>query len=120
MGSIRDNSVSEFDLWLELEHGEPIDQPANRANENFCNIIVTFKDGRRYALNVWTFDFLQYARYPWPYDIVDSMEPAQYLLPPDLFVEKLERKHIEQIISQLIKNNEMKDEWLCEDDDDEE
>jgi hypothetical protein len=115
---MKQKEIPKFDLWLEVETGEPLDQPANRPNENFGNIEVKLHDGRRYALNVWTFDFLPFARYPWPYEIDESQEPAKYLLPPDLFVEKLDRPTIENIVTQLLKNNEMKEEWLCEDDDD--
>jgi hypothetical protein len=113
------NEIPKFELWLETERGEPLDQHANRPYENFGNIEVKLKDGRRYALNVWTFDFLPLARYPWPYEIDESEEPANYLLPPDLFVEKLDRPSIEEIVTQLLKNDEMKDEWLCKDDEDE-
>jgi len=115
---MKQKEIPKFDLWLEVETGEPLDQPANRPNENFGNIEVKLQDGRRYALNVWTFDFLPLARYPWPYEIDESEEPAIYLLPPDLFVEKFDRETIENIVVQLLQNNEMKDEWLCKDDED--
>lgn len=51
--------VPDFELWLETELGDP-NQPANSPTENFCNINVTLPDGRRYALNIWTFDFLPF------------------------------------------------------------
>ncbi|MCP4344768.1 MAG: hypothetical protein GY795_04485 [Desulfobacterales bacterium] len=111
------NIEPKFELWLELETGHPLEQ-ANRPEENFCNISVKLDNGRRYALNVWTFDFLPLARCPWPYKIDESQEPARYLLPPDLFVEKLDRPTLESIISELLKNNEMKEEWLCDDNED--
>ena len=115
---MKQKDIPKFDLWLEVETGDPLDQPANRPNENFSIIEVKLQDGRRYALNVWTFDFLTLARYPWPYEIDESKEPAKYLFPPDLFVEKLERNTIESIITQLLKNGEMKEEWLCKDSED--
>lgn len=95
-----------FELWLETELGDS-NQPANSPTENFCNINVTLPDGRRYAMNVWTFDFLPFARYDWPYEIVTGQEPAKYVLPPDLFVERLDRSTIEAVIVQLLANNEM-------------
>jgi hypothetical protein len=112
---MKQEKATEFDLWLETETGDPLDQPANRPYENFANIGVKIQDGRRYSLNVWTFDFLPLARYPWPYEIDGSQEPASYLLPPDLFVERLDRPTVEDVIKQLLENNEMKDEWLCND-----
>jgi hypothetical protein len=102
--------VPRFDLWLEVEIGEK-DDPANRPTENFCNVAVECEDGRRYALNVWTFDFLPIARFDWPYDPRQD-EPAKYLLPPDLFVERLDRESFEEIFTQLFKNGEMKDKWI--------
>jgi len=106
-------NIPKFELWLETERGEPLDQPANRPMENFCIIEVKLEDGRRYALNIWTFDFLLLARYPWPYEIDTSQAPAKYVFPPDLFVERLDRNTIEAIITELLAKNEMKEEWLC-------
>ena len=106
------NNEPSFDLWLEFEIGSP-NEPANRPTENFCNIQVTLDDNRTYALNVWTFDFLPLARYPWPYEIDTSAYLSEYLLPPDLFVERLDRPTIEAVIRELLANNEMKSEWLC-------
>lgn len=98
-----------FELWLEFEHWEwkPDDDPT----DDFFNMQVTLPDGRRYALNVWTFKFLQRARYPWPYD--ESIgKPEEYLLPPDLFVEYLDRGLLERIVGRMLASGEMKPEWL--------
>ena len=80
--------VPEFELWLEFEHWQP--QPDDDPTTDFFNMQVRLPDGRRYALNVWTFKFLHKARYPWPYE-EGVGEPEEYLLPPDLFVERLDR-----------------------------
>ncbi len=105
-----------FDLWLETETGEPVNQTANRPNANFCNILIALEDGRRYALNVWTFDFLPLARYPWPYEMRPGVEPTDYLLPPDLFVSDFSRTTITSVVEQLLKEDELRDEWLVKDD----
>jgi hypothetical protein len=115
---MKQKEISKFDLWLEVETGEPLDQPANQPNKNFGNIEVKLQDGHRYALNVWTFDFLALAKYPWPYEIDASKEPAKYLLPLNLFVEKIDRPTVESVVTQFLNNNEMKNEWLCNDDED--
>ena len=104
-----------FELWLETEIGD-LDQPANRPTENFCNVQITLEDGRRYALNLWTFDFLPFARHPWPYEIQDKVEPKPYLLPPDLFVERLDRETLELIFSEMLENGEFIDGWLISED----
>jgi hypothetical protein len=103
--------ILDFELWLETEIGEP-NQAANRPTENYCNINVLLPDGRRYVLNVWTFDFLPFARYDWPYEMAEGQEPAKYVLPPDLFVERLDRSTIEAVIRELLVNNEMNPAWL--------
>ena len=77
---------TDFELWLETETGEPLDQPANRPNKNFCNAVVMLPDGRRFAINIWTFDFLPLARREWPYENENPV-PAPFVIAPDLFVD---------------------------------
>jgi hypothetical protein len=103
--------IPDFELWLEFEIGES-NQIDNRPTENFGNINVTLPDGRRYALNIWTFDFLPFARYDWPYEIIEGQEPAKYVLPPDLFVERLDRMTIETVITELLATDSMNPNWL--------
>ncbi|MGN6546925.1 MAG: hypothetical protein ACTHK7_17860 [Aureliella sp.] len=107
------NRPVSFDLWLETEVGDP-DHPANRCSQNFCNVSVKLEDGRRYALNVWTFDFLPLARYPWPYEPNENAQRAEYLLAPDLFVESLDRDVIHRTIAELLATDQMKNEWLVD------
>ena len=104
-----------FELWIETELGDP-SQEGNRTRENFCNVAIKLPDGRRYALNVWTFDFLPLARLPWPHDGSQTGELANYLVSPDLFVTSLERPQLEQIVSELIEQGQLKEEWLCSED----
>ena len=68
-------------------------------------------DGRRYDLNVWTFDFMRRARYPWPYE-EGVGEPDEYLLPPDLFVERLDRPTLERAVACTLAKGEMRAAWL--------
>lgn len=97
-----------FDLWLEWEAlPNAIDDPA----DDFANVAVTLPDGRSYGLNVWTFAFVRRARYPWPYE-EGVGEPAEYLLPPDLLVERLDRPTMERVVAQLLANGEMQPAWL--------
>jgi hypothetical protein len=105
--------MTDFELWLEFET-DP-DQTANRATENFANIVITMSDGRRYCLNVWTFDFLPLARYSWPYEKQADEVPAKYVIPPDLFVERLDRITIQAVVSDMVAAGELRNEWLCRD-----
>ena len=104
--------MTDFELWLEFEIGDPVDQPANSSTENFANIMITLSDGRRYSLNVWTFDFLQLVRYPWPYEKDANAVPAKYVIPPDLFVERLDRITIQAVVSDMLEAGELRPEWL--------
>jgi hypothetical protein len=102
-----------FDLWLEFEHSQPWPDPT----DDFANIQVRLPDGRRYALNVWTFKFLHRARFPWPYEDTTG-QPAEYVVAPDLFVERLDRPTLERVVARMLASGEMKDEWLSPPDDD--
>jgi hypothetical protein len=109
--------AQEFELWLEFEIGDPT-QPGNRPTQNFANIRIKVADGRRYALNVWTFDFLPHARYPWPYETQPAGTSSRYVVGPDLFVERLDRATIESVVAEMIARGELKPEWLLREDDD--
>jgi hypothetical protein len=103
-------NVPPFELWLEFEHTEP--PPGADPTDDFANVQVKLADGPKYALNVWTFKFLDRARFPWPYEETAG-QPAEYVVAPDLFVENLDRPTLERVVTQLLANGEMKAEWLC-------
>ncbi len=105
--------TQKFELWLETEIGDP-SKPAHRDTENFCSIEVTLTNGRRDAMNVWIFDFLPLARYPWPDRAISGRELEKYLPAPDLFIETLDRATIEAIISKMFAKNELRSVWLWE------
>jgi hypothetical protein len=102
-----------FTLWLEWEEvGGPPDHPALRPQQNFGNVAVTLADGRRYALNVWTFDYLPLARLPQDHEPPRDAKPAAYVIPPDLFVESLTRATMEAVVAEMLKEGELLDKWL--------
>lgn len=105
-----------FELWLEFEHWQP--KPDDDPFVDFFNMQISLSDGRRYALNVWTFGFLEVARCPWLWG-EEKKEPEVYVVAPDLFVEKLDRDLIEQVVQRMLDQDELKAEWLCPPDDDE-
>ena len=100
-----------FDLWLEFEHATP--SPDDDPTDDFANIQVRLRDGRKYAMNVWTFRFLHRARFPWPYEDT-SGQPAEYVVAPDLFVERLDRPTLERVVTQLLATGGLDEQWLCE------
>jgi hypothetical protein len=92
-----------FSLWIETEHvAEPI--------TDFCNVIVSFPDGARWALNVWTFDFFSTARtHP---ELAASPEVSDvYMFPPDLFVKDLSRSTIEEVIGDIVAQESSPPYW---------
>jgi hypothetical protein len=103
--------MPDFELWLEWEIGEP-DEPANRPQQNFANVGITLADGRRYSLNVWTFDFLPMARLPWPHEPQPGVQPAAYVLPPDLFVQSLDRQTMEAVVTEMLNAGDLRDQWI--------
>lgn len=96
-----------FDLWLEFEHWVP--EERDDAEDDFFNMQIVMHSGEKYALNVWTYKVLS--------RIVDDCQKSgeclegSYLLPPDLFVQRLDRDLLEQIVADLIANGELKKEW---------
>lgn len=103
--------MNSFTLWLEFEHvdfasildpetGQIVSADWNKKN-NFCNIAVTLSDGRRYGINVWTFDYLTTSIQ------CDAARGKNlnglYQIPPDLFVHELTRECIEATISDLLR-----------------
>ena len=97
-----------FDLWLEIEQCDPAG--AGDPEDDFCNIQFRLGDGRAYALNVWTFKFLERVRRG-DAETGEGLS-GKYLIPPDLFVEKLERGTLTEIVADLIRAHELKEEWL--------
>jgi uncharacterized protein (DUF1810 family) len=102
-----------FDLWLEWEFDAP--EPPHQPQQNFANVGVTLADGRCYSLNVWTFDFLPLARYDWPYEAKPELQPADYVLPPDLFVQSLTRPMLETAVTNMLEAGELREQWMSAD-----
>jgi hypothetical protein len=100
-------SVVGFKLWLEFELWE---DSTYDPEDDFANITITLETGERYALNVWTFKFLNRAHS----EDQSSGEclGGRYLVPPDLLVQKLNRAHLEAIVTDLLEKSGLKEEWL--------
>jgi hypothetical protein len=90
--------MNDFKLWLEFEEVDP--DSWNVVND-FCNIHLELNDGRKYGINIWTYDFLKTAI---EHDIVSGENlKGLYKIPPDLFVKELTRECIEKTINDLLK-----------------
>ncbi len=106
-----------FTLWLEFELWRPMPEIGPQANafdpeDEFCNISITLATGERYALNVWTYNYLARARQD-DRATGDNLS-GKYLLPPDLFVERLDRQLLEEVVADLIRSGGLRAEWRAE------
>lgn len=106
-----------FTLWLEFELWQPMPELGPRVNafdaeDDFCNVLITLDTGERYALNVWTYKFFVRARQN-DHENGDNLG-GRYLLPPDLFVERLERPLFEAVVNDLIRGGGLRVEWRVE------
>src|SRR5688572_19576504 len=89
----------EFELWLEFEHWVP--QEDDDPEDDFINMMIRLSTGTSYALNVWTYKFLERAKQHYQ-GSGDNLN-GKYLLPPDLLVEKLNRRLLEDVVADLIR-----------------
>lgn len=76
-----------FELWLEFEHWEPTGD--EDPEDDFFNMAIHLSNGLKYALNVWAFKFL--VRIQREQEASGENLSGKYVLPPDLFVQKLDR-----------------------------
>ncbi len=95
-----------FELWLEYEHDDTILDMEN----GFFNMIIELPSGEEYALMVWTFKYLDCFR-DWC-RMRNQYLDGKYAIAPNLFVERMDRQHIIDVVSDLLTRNELKSEWL--------
>jgi hypothetical protein len=94
----------EIELWCEFELW---DETTWDKTNDFANIAVSLPDGRRYGINVWTFQFLQSAIEE---DVKNNQNlQGSYQIPPDLFVRELTRECVEATIQDLLKRGPLEE-----------
>lgn len=109
--------TKEFDLWLEFEeYADGYPAAADDPECDFCNAVITI-EAKRYAINVWTFAYIDAARRD-PDADYSMTAPAPYLLPPDLLVERLDRDVLEAAIQVLLKRG-LPNHWAVDEENDE-
>jgi hypothetical protein len=74
---------------------------------------ITLSSGSKYALNVWTYSYLQSAKEEARSE--NEHVGGIYMPAPDVFVEKLDRELIEVMADDMIRNHLLKEEWLVTD-----
>ncbi len=96
-----------FTLWLEFEHwkSSPDDDP----EDEFCNVRIDLSSGEAYALNVWTFKYLERAHRE-DQHTRENMR-GSYLVAPDLLVTRLDRATLEEVFTELVRTKQLKQEW---------
>jgi hypothetical protein len=99
----------DFEMWLEFElWQQPWDPECDAAN-----VKVSLADGRSYALNVWTFRFLEGAR-TLAKQAGENLD-GKYLGAPDLFVDRLERSALQATFADLLRKGGMNPAWETSD-----
>jgi hypothetical protein len=96
-----------FDLWLEFEHW--VRQEGDDPVDDIFNMQIVIHGGKKYTLNVWTYKAIRRA-------VKDCRESGEclegaYLLPPDLFVYRTDRRLLERIVADLIAQGGLRKEW---------
>lgn len=85
-----------YSIWLEFEAYEGND--ATDREEEYCNMAVTYDDGRHQGYNVWTLSYFRDNIH----NILDKAEQAGFAVMPDLIVTRLDREHITEVLKQII------------------
>lgn len=95
-------------LWLEFEEFD--DSAAWDAENEYFNMSIKV-DGRTYALNVWSFGFLQ--------GLIDGSREIDceeraygYIAAPDLIVETCTRANMEKAVRHMLDTGALRTEWL--------
>lgn len=96
--------MDDFKLWLEFEE---VDSDNWNTDNDFCNIHVELKDGRKYGINVWTYNFLKTA-VEFDRNSGNNLN-GLYTIPQDLFVNELTRSCIEKTIEDLLKVGDLEE-----------
>lgn len=96
-----------FEFWCELDELKPADyDPAC----DCCDIVATMSDGRHYRFRVWTYSFLE--------ELVSRDRESgerlggKYMLPPDLFVERLDRDLLQRAVADMLERDDIEFEKL--------
>lgn len=97
-----------FKLWLEFELY--MSEDGYDPTTDFFNMCIIFPTGKKYALNVWTYNFFIEVFHK--EKKLDSSIQGRYNHAPDLFIEYCDRKLIEAIVSDIINKKELSDNWL--------
>jgi len=100
--------AADFKLWLEFEEWSNSKTNTFDPEDEFINASVTLKDGRRYALNIWTYKNVAK-------QIADAASEnnylhGEYLTAPDLLVARIDRPFLERVFEDLIRFNRLKPE----------
>ncbi len=96
-----------FTLWLEFEHWEA--KPDDDPEDEFCNVRIDLSNGEAYALDIWTFKFLERAHRE-DQGTGENLS-GRYLVSPDLLVTRLDRATMEEVFTELAQAKQLKQEW---------
>jgi len=84
-----------YTIWLEFEEYSP---PVTEDDDGYCNIAVTYDDGRHEGFNVWTIDFFR-EQIP---TILAEADADGFATLPDILVTRLTCEHITEALRKIL------------------
>jgi hypothetical protein len=78
-------------VWIEHEEEPDSSQP----DRDFFNVVVTLRDGSRYALNVWSMSYVR--------ERCEQSPP--FILPPDLIVSSPDRLELLRVLTAIVEED---------------
>lgn len=97
-------NTSILSIWLEFE--EWVESPPEQ--RDFFNMKIRLRDGRAYALNVWTFRYAEQAKD----ELYEECSFPIFVLGPDLIVDVADRATLEAVAERLVQKQLLREQWL--------
>ncbi|BDI30805.1 hypothetical protein CCAX7_28560 [Capsulimonas corticalis] len=87
-----------YSIWIEFEQYNPA---AETDEDGFCNIEVTWDDGRHKGYNVWTAVFFRDNIET----LLDEVQKDGFAIGPDIIVSRLTREHITEVLKKMLSQD---------------
>ena len=94
------NLLNKFEIWVELDEYDMTEE--EDFDEEFCNAVISFSDGSRITLNIWSEKYF--------YNQVNNLDwiDKEVAILPDIVVRNIKASSIRQVITNLLN----KSNWL--------
>ncbi len=85
-----------YSIWFEFEQYSGSD--STDREQDYCNVILTFEDGRKQGYNVWTVEYFKDN----VHTLLSNAEQNGYAVCPDIIVSHIQRESITEVLKQLM------------------